>query len=77
MRFEAALKSGTVVAFDADELTVVRNGLGEMTTVKWVTPADFTRKLVYLNLDEVAAIVRVAENGNEEPDAEEIAGKAA
>lgn len=60
MTFEIHLKGGSVVTFNATEITTKRDGLGNLTSFSWTTPpGKNVRKLHSVELDQVAAIVKV------------------
>lgn len=50
------MKSGATVTFHASEVTWSRNPLGGSSLV-WETPEGATRRLLHVDLEEVAAIV--------------------
>lgn len=60
MKVHILFKGGASIDVDIDEfekgVSVVTGGL---TSFKWTTPEDFTKKLSYINVNEVVAIVRV------------------
>jgi hypothetical protein len=59
---QITFKSGAQIEVDVEDFTVRRRAVsGELAELKWTTPHDFTAKLAYANLDEIAAIVRLAD----------------
>ena len=67
MNMQVTFKSGAQVTVDAEDFSTGRSTVtGELRELKWTTPEEYAAKLCYLNLDEVAAIVRV-ENGSDSP----------
>ena len=59
MQIEITLKSGAQITADVEEFTTSVNRLGDVVGIKWTTPPDSTRKLVDVDLTQIAAIVRV------------------
>ena len=58
MRAQITLKSGAQIEFDVEDLTSGRTPLtGALVKLQWVTPADWSRKLHFIEMDQVAAIV--------------------
>lgn len=56
------LKSGTVLVFDSTKITTKRNSAtNELTSLEWSTPDDTPerkyRRLSYIRLDDISAIV--------------------
>lgn len=60
-RTEITLRSGAVVVFDSTHLKVTRNGLGKLSELNWTTPAGADRTLMWIDLDEIVAVVFVEE----------------
>lgn len=58
MKLEITLKSGSKLALDLEDWKV-RHKASVLAGFEWTTPARSKRKLVFLSLDEVAAIVEV------------------
>jgi hypothetical protein len=57
-RVQITLKSGAQIEFDCDELTTGRNQLtNHLSSMNWSTPADWSKKLHLIELEEIAAIV--------------------
>lgn len=67
MTIRVILKSGTEFTIKCDEFTLTRNGLGSVTgyDIKGITE----NKPVYLNFEEVAAVVRTYSDEQQEQDA--------
>lgn len=58
MKLEITLKSGSKLALDLEDWKVGTQA-SELTSFQWNTPERSKHKLVFLSLDEVAAIVEV------------------
>ncbi len=61
MKMQITMKSGAQIIVDIKDLSIRKNGLGDLTRLEWTTPAEFSAKLVHLQLDQVAAVVRLAD----------------
>lgn len=68
MKMEITFKGGAQIIVDASEFQVIRSAMGEFRKLSWNTPDDFTRKLCYADIDEIAAIVRIYEDGDDAAD---------
>jgi hypothetical protein len=55
---EVTLKSGTVVVFEASSVKMQTSGLGQRT-FSWEAETTPSRRLVFLDPDEVASVVVV------------------
>lgn len=59
MRVHIVFKSGASIDVDMDGYEQgVNNRTGELQSLRWTTPEDFMKKLSFINMSEVAAIVR-------------------
>lgn len=59
-------KSGASTDVDVDEYTVSRNKFdGSFSGLNWTTPDGYAAKLSYVRLEEVAALVAIAEPGDD------------
>lgn len=62
MKIQITLRSGTQIEADVEEFTIGRGGLsGEMRELQWVNPPDALRKLKYLDINDVVAVVAIHE----------------
>lgn len=70
---EITFKSGAQVFVDLDEFTSTRNRWegGRLSGLEWTTPADWSRKLHWLDLSEVACLV-VVRDGQPFPGAADV-----
>lgn len=67
MKAQITLKSGAQITFDTDNLTTGRDRVhGNLCSLKWETPDNWTEKLFMIELDEIAAIVLL--DGGPNPD---------
>ena len=58
---EIHLKSGNAFIVDATAMTTKRGQVdGELTSLEWTTPKGGKRKLHYINLDIIAALVVIS-----------------
>jgi hypothetical protein len=65
MKMEITFTSGTQLVVDVDEYTVRRSSVtGELTGLDWTTSVAAARKLSYVRLADVVAVVRIAEPGD-------------
>lgn len=59
-RAQVTLKSGAQIEFDIGDLEVGRNGVtSEIQRLNWDTPEGWSRKLLSIELEDIAAIVIV------------------
>jgi hypothetical protein len=56
MRLQITLKSGAQIEADVDDWTFQNGAVKRLT---WVTPENAKQRLVHVDMDQVAAIVRV------------------
>jgi hypothetical protein len=63
MKIEITFKSGAQVVADVESFETSMNFAGGFNKLSWITPAGWTRKLVRVDMDEVAAIVAIFEAG--------------
>ena len=66
MKMRLILRSGAQVDVDVTEFTVKRNRFdGSFVGLDWTTPVGYAAKLSFVRLEEVAAIVTLAEVGDD------------
>lgn len=57
-KVEITFKSGATVTADVNSLSITHGGSG-ISSAEWNTPDHAKRRLMHVNLNEVAAIVEV------------------
>jgi hypothetical protein len=62
---EIPLKNRNVVTADVSGFTIQKNALGSFAGIKWTTPENAKRRLLHLDVDEIAAIVFVDSDEDE------------
>lgn len=66
MKMRLIFRSGAHTDVDVTEFTVNRNRFdGRFLGLDWTTPGGFATKLSYVRLDEIAAVVTIAEPGDD------------
>jgi len=66
VKMRLIFRSGAHTDVDVTEYTVKRNRIdNRFVGLDWVTPGSFAAKLSYVRLDEIAAVVTIAEPGDD------------
>ena len=62
MKIQVTFKSGAQIEFEVDEFSTGRDSLTrDLTAVNWKTPANWTRRLHTIEVEEIIAIVAIRE----------------
>lgn len=59
MKIELTFIGGGQTIVDVDEWTVEKNLAGAIAKVRWVTGPTATRKLLYVNIEQLGSVVRI------------------